>query len=144
MSIYSPIDNDYKNGLIIDNYENDINTEQSDLYNIIIPIGFIQIYFDNTNPNNIYKNTTWELIKNEVYIGGNDSTKPIGELLGQDNINMVNKDGTGIFRLKNNIDKFNSKNMKGDEHAYNFIYLNNLLISNELPHIKVKAWKRTK
>lgn len=118
-----------------------------------MPIGYIQVFMNNTNPNNIYTGTTWELIKEDVYIGNDTTTTEspasiaitkLGDILGQDSISVVGNDNSvDICMFRNWEDKFDNytdgSKDKG-EHAYNFARNGTLKISNEVPHILVKVW----
>lgn len=147
MSIYSPINNDYKNGLVLNRFDGNINTNQIkinnvDLLNIIYPIGSVCVFINDTDPNKIYNNTTWELIKDEVYIGGNDSKANIGDIVGQNYINVIDKTNTGIYRIGYPPEK-NKLELTGIGRHIEYSFKDKeLKINNELPHIFVKAWKR--
>lgn len=162
MSKYSPIDNDYKNGLMINNYNNCINTKNiNNIYDVCFPIGYIMTFIDNTNPNDIYKNTTWELINFDAYIGCNFiqspfagiKIAPVGSIVGQKEINIIDTDNEENGIYKNGLYNWGitgdkkvsaSTSTYYQQEATSYALRKDLKISNELPHIKVKAWKRTK
>ena len=147
MSVFSPIDNDYKNGMILSSNDfvletSTLNANGVNILDIFIPVNTILEFIDNTDPNKLYPNTTWELIKDEVYIG-NDTSVDLGEIAGQDYINVIDSTNTGIYRSGFPPDK-NKLELAGRGRHIEYTFKDKeLKINNELPHVLVKAWKRT-